>query len=198
MRISRDELNGYMENWDEQTRALLQERMTHRYQRERLEHFTEKEARTLRAMLDRLIPQTDEGLDLVGFVDWALGKPLGRGDRRRGMPGEADLFHRGLAGVEETARARYGKALSDLTAVEQDAVLTALQTGTAEETTWQDLPASQFFTKLLTKALTGYCAHPLAWMRMGFPGPSYPEGYTWITPWEVLARRRHVAGWKTL
>ncbi|MEW5744754.1 MAG: gluconate 2-dehydrogenase subunit 3 family protein [Nitrospirota bacterium] len=199
MRLSRKELSGYMENWDDRTRAVLVLRMEERFRRLALEHFSSDEAVLLGAVLDRLIPQ-DEGerIDLVGFVDGALGKPLGRGDRREGIPEEAGLFHKGLTGIQETAQAMFGRSFVELHETQQDAVLGAIQDGAAKGGVWRDIPSPYFFTRLMTKALTGYCAHPFAWMRMGFPGPSYPEGYVWITEQEVQARRRHFPGWKTL
>lgn len=198
MRITPEELNGYMKNWDEQTRGILLRRMKDRFRREALEHFSGKEADILGAVLDRMIPQgPDERIDLVGFVDWAMGKPLGRGDRQEGLPPEEILFSKGIAGIQETAREMFKSDFTVLKEYQKDEVLTALQEGLAKGRTWEEIPSRQFFIKLLVKALTGYCSHPFAWMRMGFPGPSYPEGYVWIRQPEIRARRRHFPGWKT-
>lgn len=199
MPLSRKDLDGFMENWEDQTRTLLLRRIEDRFRKNILEQFSPDEGVLLRAIVDRLIPQRREDyLDLVGFIDSALGKPLGRGDRQEGVPAEEELFHRGLRGTEETARAMFGRGFAELSEGQQDTVLIALQDGSAPGGTWRETPPQQFFIKLLMKALTGYCAHPFAWMRMGFPGPSYPEGYVWITEPEIQARRRHFPGWKTL
>ncbi|HPL62481.1 MAG TPA: gluconate 2-dehydrogenase subunit 3 family protein [Syntrophales bacterium] len=198
MPLTREDLQGYMENWDAPTRRIIEERMEAGFTRERLELFTPDEAALLKSVLDRLIPQ-DEGerVDLVGFLDWAVGKPLGRGDRREGMPPEEDLFRKGLSGIEGSAQAAFGKRFAELGGDEQDRLLTAVQEGSAPGPVWDEIPSSCFFSVLLTKALTGYCAHPLVWLRMGFPGPSYPEGYVWITGMEIQQRRRRFPGWKT-
>jgi hypothetical protein len=199
MRLSRKEFQCYMENWDEQTRTLLTRRMEEGYSRTTLEHFSQEEALLLKAVLERLIPGCrDEAIDLVGFVDWSLGRPLGRGDRREGLPGEEKLFRDGLSAIRETAQGNYGAPFQALSEDRQDQILTDIQEGTAKGDVWKRIPSPHFFTRLLSKALVGYCAHPLTWMRMGFPGPSFPEGYVWISEHEIQARREHFPGWKTL
>lgn len=198
MALTRKDFEGFMENWDEKARRIITGRMEGRFVRERLLMFTPEEGELLRALLKRLIPG-DEGIDLVGFLDWALDKPLGRGDRPEGMPEDHVLFKEGLRGIEESVMAGYNKSsFIELAPGEQDRFLTALQEGRLKGGVWERIPPSYFFIKLLTRALTGYCSHPLVWMRMGFPGPSFPEGYVWISCEEVSARRRHAPGWKTL
>jgi len=187
VRLSRDELKGYMKNWDAETRDMLLERMEKSFRRAELEHFSKHEAIILQAALDRLIPRHEtENIDLVGFLDWAVGKPLGRGDREEGMPAEEEFFHLGIRGTEETSLKKFNRSFAELTPEEQDSILSDIQQGN-----------TKFFIKLLSKALIGYCAHPLAWMRMGFPGPAYPEGYVWIEQMQILQRRKHFPGWKT-
>lgn len=199
MRITREEFKGYMENWDDETRRILGRRMEERFRRAALEHFSPDEAGILKAALGRMIPQREEEeIDLVGFVDWALGKPLGRGDRQGGMPDEETLFRNGLVGIQETAYVMFREPFTGLLASRQDEVLRAIQEGTAQGETWRTIPPGYFFSRLMMKALTGFCAHPFSWMRMGFPGPGYPEGYVWITAKEIMARRHHFPGWKTL
>ncbi|MHB9028590.1 MAG: gluconate 2-dehydrogenase subunit 3 family protein, partial [Candidatus Latescibacterota bacterium] len=186
------------ENWDQRTKTLLLERMETRFHREGLDHFSNEEAVLLDAVLSMLIPQKeDERIDLVGFLDWALDKPLGRGDRKAGMPPEDILFHRGLEGIRQTSQEMFGRRFEELEPEKQKTVLEMIQRGIAKGEAWDSIPSPVFFTKLLSKALIGYCAHPFAWMRMGFPGPSYPEGYVWITQSEIKARRNHFPGWKT-
>lgn len=199
MGITRDDLNGFMENWDPEVRKMLGKRMDEGFRRARLAEFSEAEALVLKAALERLVPRAgeDERIDLVGFLDEAVGKPYGRGDRQTGMPEEKELFHKGIAGITETAMQMHGKRFEELPAERRDGVLKELQAGTAPGNTWKSIPSAHFFTKLLSKALVGYCSHPLAWLRMGFPGPSYPEGYVWVTHHTVPARRKHKPGWKT-
>ena len=199
MRISIEEFQGFSENWDEEIRQLLMKRMEEGFRRDVLENFSTEEAAVLRAALGRMLPGKDEdGVDLAGFVDWALDKPLGRGDRRKGMPPDDILIRRGVVGIEETAWIMFGKPFHRLREFHQDDVLREIQSGAAKGEIWMEVPPQRFFTKLMLKAVTGYFSYPPTWMRMGFPGPSYPEGYVWIGQKEIMARRRHFPGWKTL
>lgn len=195
MPISQKELLGFMESWDGDTRRIIEDRIRNGFRRERLEFFTAEEAAVLKAMLDRMIPQ-EEGIDLVSFLDWAVGLPLGHGDRREGMPEERELFKKGIAGVDGAARDSFDQGFVALTPEMQDRLLTDIQKGKAEGEAWGGVPPSYFFSSLLAKALIGYCSHPSAWLRMGFPGASYPEGYLWITGMEINSRSKHVPGWK--
>ncbi len=193
-----EEFRQLMEPWDETERKIVEERLRTNFSREELEQFSPDEAATMAAALERLIPQ-DEGIDLVGFMDWATGKPLGRGDRRPGLPAEAELFHQGLRGLDQTSQARYhGHRFTTLPVEERDEVLRAVQEGRAEGDIWQAIPSDYFFQRFYGKALHGYFAHPKAWMRIGFMGAAYPEGYTWLGRAEVKARHERQIGWDRL
>jgi hypothetical protein len=193
-RFSWDEYQQLMKRWDDVERQVIEERLKTNYARAHLEQFSDDEASTLAAVLQRLIPQ-DEGIDLVGFLDWAVGKPLGRGDRQPNMPDEPDLFHQGLQGVDETSQARFGKRFRDLSGDQQDQVLRSIQEGQAEGQVWQRIPSHMFFIRFYSKALMGYFSHPKAWMRIGFPGPAYPEGYLWVNAGQVKQRHLRKPGW---
>ncbi|MBM3925670.1 MAG: gluconate 2-dehydrogenase subunit 3 family protein [SAR202 cluster bacterium] len=193
-RYSPDEYQKLMQRWDGVERQVIENRLKTNYSRPRLEQFSDDEATTLAAILQRLIPQ-DEGIDLVGFLDWAVGKPLGRGDRQPDMPDEPELFHQGLQGISQTAQAKFSKPFLQLSLDQQDEVLRSIQKGHAEGQVWQRIPSSAFFLRLYAKALMGYFAHPKAWMRIGFPGPAYPEGYLWLTAGQTKQRHRRQPGW---
>lgn len=197
MSITMEDLKGFMENWDPETKAMLLERLERGYRREEYERIPAHAAGILRAALNRLIPQKEEQVDLVGFLDWAIGRPLGRGDREEGLPPEQELLLKGISGIEETATAMFNHSFIGLREDEMDEVLRAIQEGRAEGNTWKEIPSQKFFIKLMVKALAGYCAHPSAWLRMGFYGPSYPEGYIWMSEKETLQREKHSPGWKT-
>jgi hypothetical protein len=74
-------------------------------------------------------------------------------------------------------------------------VLRAVQEGKAEGGVWRDIPSALFFRKLMQKAVAGYCAHPKVWMRIGFYGPAYPEGYVWVSAAEVQSRHERKPGY---
>ncbi len=187
-----------MEGFDEEVYRILDERIRTNYKRAGYEFLTDEEAELLNAMLDRLIPQEgiDPKIDLVSFLDWAIPKPLGYGHRYEGMPDERAIFRQGMKGVDETSRAMFeGRAFRELTDDQKDEVLRAVQEGRAEGDAWKGIPSTLFFTNLMNKALCGYCAHPRVWVRIGFYGPAYPEGYVWVSRLEVKGRHEKKPGY---
>jgi len=195
--ISPEEFGQLREPWDPKMRALAEERIRTNYSRDQLEHFSLEEAVVMRAVLARLIPQ-GEGIDLVGFIDGRLWDSIGRGDRRPGMPEEKEVIKTGLRGLTEAARALHQKEFHELTASEQDAILKQVQKGDAPGAAWDRVPGEYFFNRFYARALTGYFSHPLAWMRIGFYGASYPEGYTWLGQGQVKQRQERAPGWDRL
>jgi hypothetical protein len=183
-RIEPEEFRKLAEPWDPKMRAIAEERMRTNFSRDRLEHFSDEEAATMRALLARLIPE-DEGVDLVGWIDSAIGKPLGRGDWKPGMPPELELFKAGLRMLDELA----GSKFAELTGDGQDELI-----GKARE----DPLGSYFFQRFYGKALHGYFGHPRVWMRIGFYGASYPEGYAWLGRDQVRQRHERALGWERL
>jgi hypothetical protein len=153
-----------------------------------LQHFAEHED-LLRVLLDRLLPGIPAGIDLAAFVDAHTGKPMGRGDRRPGVPAEEQLFAAGLRALADAGLVAMGVD-------EQRALIGRMRGGAAD--TQLGIPAKDFVDRLLDKALAGYLAHPDAWIRIGFTGPAYPEGYAWIGPAEAIARRDKRPGWERL
>jgi hypothetical protein len=192
-----DEFAQLLENWAPEERAIYDERMARRFKRDKLEHFTDEEAALMRAMLLRLIPQ-DEGVDLVGFVDAYVNEPLGRGDRRPGMPEPLELFKLGLQGIDQASQELRNKTFRELDGETQDSVLRAVSNGSAPGAIFQQIPSDYFFERFYSKALHGYLAHPRVWMRIGFPGAAYPEGYVWVNKGETRMRHERRIGWKTL
>jgi hypothetical protein len=192
-----EEFEKLMEPWDPAMREIARARLATNYTRERLEHYDDAQAATMRALLRQLIPE-DEGIDLVGFMDWATGRPLGRGDKRPGMPEEAELFKLGLQGLDQTAQTLHGHDFRGLDSSQQEAIISSVANGSAEGAVWKQIPPDYFFERFYGKALHGYFAHPRVWMRIGFMGASYPEGYTWLTGPQVKMRHERQTGWDKL
>lgn len=153
-----------------------------------LEHFADLEP-TLRVLLERLLPGVPATIDLAAFVDSHTGNPMGRGDRRDGLPPEPELFASGLAALVDAGF----DAMSD---DDQRALISRMRNGDADDQL--GMPAKDFVDRLLDKALAGYLAHPDTWIRIGFTGPAYPEGYAWIGPAEAVARHDRKPGWDKL
>ena len=165
-------------------RAVIEDRRRSGYRRETLESFGALEAE-LRALTARLLPGVPESIDVAAFVDAHAEDPLGRGDRSSGLPPIAELLRSGLQALADVGFAR-------LPADEQDRLIDRMRRGEADQEL--GLEAKEFVDRLLAKTLAGYLAHPDTWERIGFNGPSYPEGYAWITPTAVARRHEGFPG----
>jgi gluconate 2-dehydrogenase gamma chain len=179
--ISPNDFKQLQEPWDERMRAIAEERLRTNYAREKLENFTEEEAAIMRAALDRLIPQ-DEEIDIRGV----------------GMPEEKEVLKIGLRGLDESAQTLFATPFIELEGGQQDEILDQVQNNKAPGESWRQVPGDYFFHRLYSRALTGYYAHPRVWMRIGFYGASYPEGYAWLGRGQVKQRHERAVGWERL
>ena len=189
-----EEFQQLAKPWDDKTRAIINERLNTNFGRAALEVFTKEEAITMKAMIGRLIPH-QEGIDLVGYMDWAAPLPLGRGDKAPDAPGEPELYKIGLQKLEESCLLRHDTRFADTGPQHQDQLITDMQKGELE---WEGLKSDYFFERFYGKLLNGYFAHPRVWMRIGFMGPAYPEGYAWLNRPQVKARHEREPGWDRL
>lgn len=177
-------------SWDEQTRDVIQRRLTQIPERR---FFSDLEWRTLAAICDRLIPQTDRStpIAIVPWIDQKLHHNWGDGFRYHDMPPLRDAWRLGLEGINQESRDRFGADFQALSETEQDAVLDVVQRGDAAGQVWRRLPPRRFFTTiLLTEVVGEYYAHPAAWSEVGFGGPASPRGYVRLginqrDPWEA-------------
>jgi hypothetical protein len=171
--------------------AVVKDRQAHRYGNGRaLRTFGGPLEAPLRALLDVLLPGAPPRIDLAAFVDANADVALGRGDRRPGMPAAPELF---LTGLIALADARF----EHLPRSEQTEIVSGMRR-TQGAVGLDAKLAKEFVDRLLEKALAGYLAHPDTWQRIGFGGPSYPDGYAWIGLEEATARRARAAGWDRL
>ena len=161
-------------------RAIIEERRRTGYRREALENFGGPLEPTLRAILDRLLPGVPDSIDLAGFVDGHASDPIGRGDRRPGVPPDLELLRQGVTALAD-------RGFDARSNEEQDELIGRMRRGETDDEL--GFAAKEFVGRLLVKALAGYLAHPDAWERIGFNGPAYPNGYAWIAPGAV--ERRH-------
>lgn len=166
-------------------RTIVEERRRSGYRVERLSRFGGELEPQLRALVDRLVPGVPSDIDLAAFVDSHAEHSLGRGDRAPGLPTVAELLRQGLQVL-----ARRGFAA--LPVHEQDALIGRMRRGQADAEL--GLSAQEFVDRLLVKALAGYLAHPAIWERIGFNGPAYPEGYSWIAAGATARRHEGFPG----
>lgn len=195
-KLTLQEFTVLSKNWEPSIKQLAAARLVESESRE-LRNFPEPTGAILRAVLKRLIPQ-DEDIDLAAFVNATADAPLGRGDQLPGMPSGSELLRQGLIGIEEAARELYGGGFTDLAPQQQDDLLAAVAADAVPGSSWRTLPAGYFLQALYGKALHGYLSDPRVWRRIGFMGPSYPEGYVWLGRKQVGQRHARQPGWEKL
>lgn len=180
--------------WDEHTRSIVRRRLE---PPKKPGFLTRHEAQTLRSIAAHLL--YEERDDVLGYVlshiDDRLKDPVGEGQRKEGVPPEAELIRRGLVALDAVARQRHQAALVDCDVQQQFAILASLQIGGLEPVPeWQGLPQKDLFTKLLSLCVEAFASHPAVWSEIGYAGPAYPRGYYRIEqgvtdPWEARSER---------
>jgi len=139
-------------------------------QREPLENLTAAQSDILEAVVARLIPSDDTGpgareARAAHYIDRALGGAL--------APSQP-AYAAGLAALDACARSSHGTAFIDLSPVDQDAVLTDVEAGTAAGFA----NARAFFTMVLNHTHQGTFGDPYyggnanfaGWDLIGYPG----------------------------
>src|SRR5829696_8825953 len=134
-------------DWDDQTREVVRRRLE---EIPPLRFFNEHEARTLKAVAERIVPQPERGgaekIPIVPWIDEKLYEDKRDGYRYEELPPQREAWRLGLAGIDEAARALFdGKTLVELDALSQDVVLHHVERGDAPGPTWERLPAARFF-----------------------------------------------------
>src|SRR5215813_4291716 len=138
-----------------------------------------EEAAAVEAFAERLMPGAPgmsgaREAGVLNYIDLALAGAYA--DLR-------DFYRRGCAALEEHCRKAYSKSFAQLTAAQQDSVITAMIEGKVQSFTW---PTSQaFFNTLRTHTMEGMFADPVyggnkdfaGWRLVGFPGaqPMFTE-----------------------
>lgn len=161
--------------------------------------FTADEAATIEAIVDRLIPPDDHGpggkdAGCAVFIDRQLAGPYGRSEglytRPPFMPGSstqgyqnpdsaAGRYRNGLRALTTyIAGSNGGKKFHELTASDQDKLLSDLEKGSIQ---LKDVEAKALFAMLLQDTQQGFFADPIyggnrdmaGWKLVGFPGARY-------------------------
>jgi gluconate 2-dehydrogenase gamma chain len=161
--------------------------------------FTDAERAFVEPAIDRLIPPDPLGpsasqANVHVFLDRQLAGPFGRGDHfylggpwPKGTPEQgyqsrlspSQLYRAAIPAIENYAAKQFKvAAFKQLSASQQDQVLTELDTGKAA---LADVDGQTFFTMFLQNVLEGYFSDPIyggnkdmaAWKMIGFPGAHY-------------------------
>lgn len=157
--------------------------------------FTPAEAAFVEAAVARLIPADDLGpgakeAGVATFIDQQLSSAWGvrahsyrQGPWLEGTPSQGeqsalapvDVYRSGIAEMDRTCTARFGKVFEALAAAQQDEVLHDLQAG---RTALESVPARLFFGMLWSNTQEGFFSDPMyggnrdkiGWKLVGFPG----------------------------
>jgi Gluconate 2-dehydrogenase subunit 3 len=173
--------------------------------RDALEQRTERENRpitrvgpeaTVIAVVARLIPGAVPARALAVFLDETFDKQLGRADDKLGVMPRAELIPAGFLALEAAAQARHRRPFAELSEAEQDALLAEAEKG--EVPGPQRFDSATWFKRTRGYLLLGFGSDPRGMVQMGFPGPSYKPGHTWLDTEETKARVKRRPGYLTL
>ncbi len=178
--------------WDAATRRVIDERVG---QSKPIRFFTEDEALTMAAVMDRILPQEDRTDDrkiaLLPVLDDRLHEHRIDGYRYADMPSDRDAYRLAARAFESMARELHGKAFHALDLIQQEHILQSVHHAEpqAAQQLWKQMNIERFWTMLVGDCCSAYYQHPWAWDEIGFGGPSYPRGYMRLEegepePWE--------------
>jgi gluconate 2-dehydrogenase gamma chain len=162
-------------------------------------YFTAAEAAAIEAIVNRIIPPDDSGpggkeAGCAVFIDRQLAGSFGDSSRHymrppfaKGTPSQGlqspivpkERYRISLAALDEYCAATFaGKGFAALTTVQQDQVLSGLE---SDEITLKDDSGKAFFEAILANTIEGFFADPIyggnrdmaGWKLIGFPGARY-------------------------
>ena len=161
-------------HWDEQTRAVVLERLEPPPYR----FFEPDERPTLEAFCDTVTAQDGEPrIPVLRFVDLALSDEKGPGFRYDGMPPDPEVWQRVRRGLDDEARALGAESFAELAPALQEGVVGRFARGELHGGEWESMPLKRAWSVTTAGILTAFYAHPWAWNEIGFGGPAYPRGY---------------------
>lgn len=158
--------------------------------------FTAEEFAFIQAAVARLIPRDDRGpgaleAGVPEFIDRQMNTPYATGSNwyMQGpftpeAPKELgyqlplvpqQIYRLGIAEANDYSQRQHGKPFAGLEASQQDALLQAMESGSAD---FKQLPAKTFFSFLLQNTREGFFSDPIhggnqhqvGWTLIGFPG----------------------------
>jgi len=179
------------EHWDDHTREIVSNRF------EIPEHFqklTGEEVLQIKALASLFVD--DNRGDVLDYVvkhfDSKFTSDIGESQRKTGVPPQKILIRDGLAALDLLAQSMHGCSFTGLSPEQQTSLLVGLENNSVELRTrdGRQLPATEFFNKMLTQTVQAYYSHPLIWSEIGYAGPAYPRGYVrselgLTDPWEA-------------
>ncbi|SFN83833.1 gluconate 2-dehydrogenase gamma chain [Candidatus Pantoea varia] len=158
--------------------------------------FTAEEFAFITAAVARLIPSDERGpgaleAGVPEFIDRQMNTPYATGSNwymqgpfNPDLPKELgyqlplvpqQIYRLGLADADNYSKKQHGKVFAQLSSEQQDALLQAMESGSAE---FSQLPAKVFFSFLLQNTREGFFSDPIhggnqgmvGWKLINFPG----------------------------
>ena len=155
-----------------QTRSLLMARARADDPAYQARAVAQDQLQCLRALLDRVLPQSPPAIDLAARIDAQLADGVGDGWRSADLPADAEAYRAGLRSLDALS----GGAFADGDAHRQDALLRRVAAGEATAAGPGLLDAGQmqlWFADVRSDAVRLYVAHPATLARMGYSGIGY-------------------------
>ena len=165
--------------------------------------LTPPQLATLRALLDRVVPQSGDGwIDLGARLDRQLAAAEGDGWRHASLPADADAYRAGLTTLAAAAQARHRQPFAHLDSAQQETLLQDMAAGELAVSVPHGLDAARmklWFEDLRADAVRLYVAHPATLARIGYSGIAYggdgepKPGFVELgagarEPWEPVAK----------
>ena len=179
-------------SWNDQTRRVVDARLA--IDPDAHAFFDDAEWATLRALVDRVVPQPAgraAPVPVAAMVDEKARSGAGDGYRVAAMPSVGEAWRRALAALDAEARAAHALPFHSLSPERQDRLLEGMQAGTLADPAWGGMPPTIFWSaRVVVDVVKSYYAHPAAWSEIGFGGPASPRGYVRMDfnrrdPWEA-------------
>ncbi len=183
--------------WDEATRKVVLARVQ---TQQKIEFFNELEARTMSAVVDRILPQEDRlperQIPILPSLDHRLAIGKIQGYRYEDMPSDGEAYKIGARAFELMAQRLHGCSFDALPTLEQEKLIESIHDADPAEAReeWAKMNVDRFWTMLVGDVCSVYYSHPWAWDEIGYGGPAYPRGYMRLTegepePYEVDEQR---------
>jgi hypothetical protein len=169
------------DTWDAATTSVVMARLE---PPKPLRFFSSDEEPTLRALCDTVMAQDVEPrIPVAEFVDDKMAAGRLDGYQYADMPDDRVTWHLVLAGLDHSARTRYGKpSFAEVDEDEREAIVDDLAHGRLEGGPWEDLNVSRAWSVCMRAILAGFYSHPWAWNEIGVGGPAYPRGFMRLGP----------------
>lgn len=136
--------------------------------------LTDEEARTLTAACDSIIPPDDfQGAADAGVVDF-IDRQLATRETD-----EREIWRRGVAALDATARRRHAAPFADLPLDARTALLSDVESGSVDAADWAGVEPRAFFHRLRFHTMMGFYGDPrhggnrdrVSWRMLGVPDP---------------------------